>query len=110
MHVNEVFYSVQGEGPFMGSPAIFVRFQGCVKPFCAWCDTAYSQGKGKKVTSMTVENLLKKIDNIKVATTCDFVVLTGGEPMIVHELYSVVTQLTRRGHQVQIETSGKEFK
>src|SRR4030043_21735 len=45
MHVNEIFYSLQGEGVCQGLPTVFIRLAGCnlLPSFCSWCDTQYAQ-------------------------------------------------------------------
>ena len=70
--VNEVFYSLEGEGLFSGQAAVFVRLAGCTM-HCPWCDTKYAQ---KTKFNLTAEQILKKI----AAFPCKTVVLTGGEP------------------------------
>ena len=40
--VNEIFWSLQGEGAFTGTPSVFFRLQGC-SVGCPWCDTGYAQ-------------------------------------------------------------------
>ena len=40
MKINEIFYSIQGEGPSIGQPAIFIRLAGCNQN-CTFCDTKY---------------------------------------------------------------------
>ena len=41
LRLSEVFLSIQGEGPSAGTPAHFIRLQGC-DVGCRWCDTKYS--------------------------------------------------------------------
>ena len=42
--INEIFYSLQGEGYYTGTPAIFIRFSGC-NLHCPYCDTDHSEGR-----------------------------------------------------------------
>lgn len=76
--INEIFYSIQGEGYFTGTPAIFVRFSGCNLK-CPWCDTKHEEG-----TLYTKEQLEAIVDKIlKDKNTQDvLIVLTGGEPTL----------------------------
>lgn len=80
MKVNEIFYSLQGEGFLAGLPGVFVRLAGCPLR-CRWCDTKYSwdyeAGKDYEVTEVVKE--VKKYD-------CEHVVITGGEPLVTAEL------------------------
>jgi organic radical activating enzyme len=71
--INEVFYSLQGEGRHTGRAAIFVRFSGC-NLRCPFCDTDFSH-----YTEMSLGELLAAI---KPWRDCGFVVLTGGEPSL----------------------------
>lgn len=79
--INEIFFSIQGEGYFAGTPAVFVRFSGCNLK-CPWCDTKHEDGKyyTKEELEQEVENLLGK-DKPYV-----MIILTGGEPTLqLHE-------------------------
>lgn len=95
MRVNELFYSLQGEGHFTGTPALFVRFAGC-NLSCGFCDTDFHS-----FTRMTEEELLA------VAAECParHVVITGGEPTL-QLTASLVDGLHDLGFFVQIETNG----
>ncbi|MGB4110545.1 MAG: 7-carboxy-7-deazaguanine synthase QueE, partial [Desulfomonilia bacterium] len=42
MLISEIFSSLQGEGPWTGLPAVFIRLAGCVEPLCPWCDTSHA--------------------------------------------------------------------
>ena len=76
--VNEIFRSIQGEGAFAGQSAVFVRFQGC-NLSCPFCDTqAALLDFGGEL--MTPETLVDKI--AAIFKPGDFIVLTGGEPML----------------------------
>lgn len=70
--VNEIFYSIQGEGRHTGMPAVFLRLSGCSMN-CSFCDTKYAFGAGKE---MGADALLNDLAQYPVKT----VIITGGEP------------------------------
>src|SRR5215470_7068405 len=98
--IAETFYSIQGEGPTAGLPAIFVRLQGC-SVGCTWCDTKYSwdAGAGREVELGTL------LDEVG-AFPCRRVVITGGEPLESPLFAPLFTALGERGYAVEVETSG----
>ncbi len=97
--VQEVFYTLQGEGPFSGQPAVFVRLAGC-NLRCFWCDTEFESSDW----TPSLEALLDRVDT-HLTPTCDLVVLTGGEPLR-QDIRPLVGALLGRGLRVQIETAG----
>lgn len=68
--VNEIFFSIQGEGYFTGTPAVFVRFSGC-NLRCPFCDTEHKEGK-----MLSDDEIIAEIRRYPAL----HVVLTGGEP------------------------------
>jgi len=102
LELTELFYSLQGEGPFAGRPAIFVRLSRCLPPLCPWCDTAFAWAPG---TLVETDDLVEKI----IAYNCSFVVITGGEPFLQWStgLQRLEAALLSRECFVQYETSGK---
>ncbi|MCR4852149.1 MAG: 7-carboxy-7-deazaguanine synthase QueE [Prevotella sp.] len=93
--VNDIFYSLQGEGHHTGRAAAFVRFSGC-NLRCPFCDTDF-----ESFNEMTGEQIVAHIS----AFASRFVVLTGGEPSLqVDE--SLVDQLHKAGFEVAMETNG----
>jgi 7-carboxy-7-deazaguanine synthase len=97
--IQEVFYTLQGEGPFTGEPAVFVRLAGC-NLRCTWCDTDFESSTWQP----SRDELLGTIEESRTAV-CDLVVLTGGEPLR-QNISPLVEELLGRGLRVQIETSG----
>ncbi|NPA79536.1 MAG: 7-carboxy-7-deazaguanine synthase QueE [Thermotogae bacterium] len=83
--LSERFYSIQGEGPLMGTPALFLRVMGC-NLRCVWCDTPYTwdrwgisrYGKGEvsRSTDYRFQDFVRDVRRYRL------VVLTGGEPML----------------------------
>ena len=102
LEITEIFDSLQGEGPFMGRPAVFVRLSGCVPPFCPWCDTVYARNKGAMLEVRDVAGRVLDFNN-------KFVVITGGEPFLqwASGLHELEKHLLAAGCSVQYETSGK---
>ena len=98
MKVNEIFKSIQGETTFQGAPSLFIRTTGC-NLRCAWCDTRYAYDDG---TDYTVEELLKIVENYQ----CNYVVITGGEPLTQTEVPLLVERLVKNGYTVLVETNG----
>ena len=98
--INEIFYSLQGEGRWSGRPAVFVRFSGC-NLRCPFCDTDHSAH-----TPMMLSELLTEISNLKPQTFNNpMVVLTGGEPSLFVD--DVLTDaLHQAGYYIAIETNG----
>lgn len=93
--INEIFYSLQGEGYHTGMPAVFVRFSGC-NLMCSFCDTRHEEG-----TLMSDEDIVAEVAKYPAPT----VILTGGEPGLWID-GTLVDALHRAGKYVCIETNG----
>ena len=94
--INEIFYSLQGEGRNTGRAAVFIRFSGC-NLRCPFCDTDFSS-----YTEMSGDDILEAIRPWK---HCGFVVLTGGEPSLQVD-DALVDALHREGFYLAMETNG----
>jgi 7-carboxy-7-deazaguanine synthase len=109
MRINEIFYSLQGEGFLAGIPSVFVRLAGCPLR-CKWCDTKYAWDE-TEAAHYSIDKIVKMVDN----WPCRFVVITGGEPMInpdftiKQELPELVHRLKNSGKHITIETAGISF-
>ena len=95
MKINEIFYSLQGEGHYTGTPAVFVRFAGCNLK-CSFCDTDFTS-----FTEMTEDDIVREIGQYPT----NHIVITGGEPTL-QITASLVSKLHEAGKYVQIETNG----
>lgn len=117
--VNEVFETIQGEGFFTGTPAIFVRLQGCPVG-CSWCDTKHTwelleQNKVNPELVICVDGEVGRWANHSANSlisafrercfTAKHVVITGGEPCL-YDLSHLTIILNQAGYKTQIETSG----
>lgn len=100
MIINEIFYSLQGEGFLAGVPSVFIRLAGCPLR-CRWCDTKYAWDN-KAGEDYTIGDIIKTVQQM----ACKFIVITGGEPMINSNLPDLVTELKNNGKHITIETSG----
>jgi 7-carboxy-7-deazaguanine synthase len=96
--VNEIFFSIQGEGTRAGRPSLFVRLTGCPLR-CTWCDTAYAFYEG---TRRSVADVVAEV----VGYPCRLLCLTGGEPLAQPAAFGLVTSLADAGFEVVVETSG----
>ena len=93
--VNDIFYSLQGEGHNTGRAAVFIRFAGC-NLRCSFCDTEFDTYR-----EMTAEEIVASINTYSAR----FVVLTGGEPTLqVDEAF--VDLLHQHGFEVAMESNG----
>jgi len=97
MRVNEIFYSIQGEGYNTGKAAVFIRLSGCNLK-CPFCDTDFSDYK-----EMTEYDIVDTVCGLSVG--CHFVVITGGEPTIQDCTY-LIDLLHQNGYYVAMETNG----
>ena len=93
--VQELFYSLKGEGAWTGYPMFFVRLAGC-NLNCNFCDTVHDEPKTLTVTEII--NEWKK-------TPTDRVVITGGEPTL-QDLNELTKAFDRQDCWVHIETNG----
>jgi 7-carboxy-7-deazaguanine synthase len=96
--VNEVFFSIQGEGSRAGRPCVFVRLTGCPLR-CVWCDTAYAFFEGVRRDEA---GLVAELLRFPARLLC----LTGGEPLAQPAAFPFVTRLLDEGWEVTVETSG----
>ena len=95
--VNEIFYSLQGEGFWTGTPMVFVRLSGC-NLRCPFCDTDHQEGR-----PMTARDILEAVR--KEGGVCRRVCLTGGEPLLqVNQ--ELLDTLQDAGYQLHLETNG----
>lgn len=93
--VNEIFYSLQGEGCHTGTPAIFVRLSGC-NFACPFCDTDHAAG-----LLMSADEILSEV----AKHPASHVVITGGEPAMQID-DALIAALKDKGYYIQIETNG----
>lgn len=101
--VNEIFYSLQGEGVRAGTPNIFVRFSGCnltcrkeTEGFD--CDTEFVSGR-----NLTANELVQEIKSTNAE--CRWIILTGGEPTLQIDS-DLMRTLKTAGYSLAIETNG----
>lgn len=99
LEVHSVFHTIQGEGPFCGRSAVFVRLWGCNLQ-CPQCDTEYTNTN----TPYTPEKLRDAVMHAAGPKT-NLVVITGGEPLR-QNIMQFVRELIMSGFQVQVETNG----
>lgn len=98
LQLTEIFYSIQGEGQYTGTPAVFVRLAGC-NLACDFCDTDYSL---KFVAS--VADVVRKVG--QAGGECPMVILTGGEPLAQTQTRELIEALRADGRRVHIESNG----
>lgn len=99
--VNEIFYSIQGEGTRAGMPCLFIRLQGC-RLRCVWCDTPYALDHRQPQQWMTWEDLLTEVKRVQ----CRFIEFTGGEPLEQPAVIPMMSRLCDLGYTVAVETGG----
>ncbi len=95
--INEIFYSLQGEGFHSGTPAVFVRFSGC-NLHCTFCDTQHQHG-----LMMSMQEIVDEVNKYSVAP---LLILTGGEPSLFIDETFVAALKSATGKIVAIETNG----
>ena len=98
VQLAEIFYSVQGEGTWTGTPAVFVRLAGC-NLSCTFCDTDYALA------------FIAGIDDVVARVraeggACPMVILTGGEPLAQAVTPALIASLQADGRRVHIESNG----
>lgn len=98
MKINEIFYSVQGEGKQTGTPTIFIRVSGC-NLRCTYCDTQYAYYEG---TEMSINDIINEIRKYR----CNNICITGGEPLLQSDIKDLINKLTNKKYKVSIETNG----
>jgi 7-carboxy-7-deazaguanine synthase len=101
LQLAEIFYSVQGEGTWTGTPAVFVRLAGC-NLACDFCDTDYSTK-----FFAGVDEVVARVRD--AGGECPMVVLTGGEPLAQSETPALIDALRRDGRRVHVESNGTIF-
>lgn len=97
LRVNEIFYSLQGEGRWAGRAAVFVRFSGC-NLRCPFCDTDFTAYE-----EMTADDIVNRVK--AESEKCRFVVITGGEPTLQID-EALIELFHSEGYYVTIETNG----
>jgi len=99
--ISEIFLSLQGEGPSAGTPAHFLRLQGC-DVGCHWCDTKYSWDAGGG-SEMEADEIWRRA---RALGDAPLLVVTGGEPLEHPGLPDLILQALQRWTRVEVETSG----
>lgn len=114
--INEVFTTIQGEGPMIGRPCVFVRLHHCPVQ-CPGCDTHYTWDGSEKARQQGIMELTKHVQGLirppkdlnhpRTVGTLG-VVVSGGEPLLYYrnQLWAETLEFWRRQTWVQLETSG----
>ncbi|MDP3975595.1 MAG: 7-carboxy-7-deazaguanine synthase QueE [bacterium] len=100
LYIAEIFYSLQGEGPSIGKPTVFLRTAGC-NLRCDWCDEPEALKVNKKNT-LSAEQIVKQIESFGVK----HLDITGGEPMLQQKDLREVLELLPDHYYVEVETNG----
>ena len=101
--VSEIFTSFQGEGPYVGTPATFLRLYGC-NLNCEWCDTDISTYEMLSVDDVA-EILITQMEFNNIET----LIITGGEPTLQMEEVKRLIEELPDDIRIQMETNGSLF-
>jgi len=104
VRISEIFYSIQGEGRFIGTPSVFIRTSGC-NLRCVWCDTPYTSWTPEG-EDWTIKEVLREVRKYSAR----HIVITGGEPLLAAEIQELAATLKRAGAHITIETAATIFK
>ncbi|MCP5062198.1 MAG: radical SAM protein [Ignavibacteriae bacterium] len=98
LKVNEIFYSIQGEGTNAGLPCTFIRLTYC-NLRCSYCDSEYAFHEGK---DFSIDEIICEVKNYN----CNLVEVTGGEPLMQEESLILIEELCKLNYDVMLETGG----
>ena len=93
--INELVYTVEGEGANVGRPYTFLRFAGCNMK-CEFCDTDFTFARKR-----TIEDIVAEV----MRHPADWICLTGGEPLL-QNLVPLCQELRYQGYRLHVETNG----
>lgn len=99
--IAEKFVSINGEGTKAGELAVFIRFSKC-NLNCTYCDTKWANADECDAEMLSPEQIAGYV----YGTGIKNVTLTGGEPLLQKELYTITEMLAEQGNRVEIETNG----
>src|SRR6056297_264787 len=103
--INELFYSLQGEGRLAGVPTVFVRTSGC-NLRCWFCDSYHTSWEPTHAWQ-DVDEIVAEVESYEQA---EHVVLTGGEPLLHEESVALLNRLGDAGYHTTVETNGTIFR
>ncbi len=98
MRINEIFYSLQGEGIYVGTPCVFIRFAGC-NLNCHFCDTEFNTFR-----EMSEDKIIEEVKKFPA----HHVILTGGEPTLQLTI-TLLDKIHDEGKKIHIETNGTHY-
>jgi organic radical activating enzyme len=104
LKINNIFWSLQGEGLRSGTPAIFVRLSGCSLQ-CPYCDSRDAWSTGRK---MSVAGIAEAVAELKDSAPQSRLVITGGEPL-QQDLGELLDHFREKKYFVAVETNGLHF-
>ena len=103
LDVVDIFSTIQGEGPYSGTPAIFLRLGGCNLQ-CKFCDTDFEE-----YDNISLENIVSKIIALRKKHPSNLIVITGGEPLR-QPIEILCQKLLDLNFKIQIESNGTIFR
>ncbi len=103
--INELFYSLQGEGTLAGMPSVFVRTSGC-NLRCWFCDSYHTSWEPTH-GAMTLDEIVADVESHEQA---EHVVLTGGEPLVHEQSVELLERLDELGYHTTVETNGTIYR
>jgi len=104
LKINEIFWSIQGEGTFIGSPTIFIRLSGCSLR-CPYCDSRAAWEGGE---TMEIAAIAGKVADLLALYPYSCLVITGGEPL-EQDLSLLLKELRPLFLTIALETNGTLF-
>lgn len=107
LDVQEIFPTLQGEGPYVGQPSVFIRLGGC-NLACSFCDTEFESYKNISVEKI-IKETLKLAKNKSGKIIRKLIVITGGEPLR-QPIEKLCKELIKLDFLIQIETNGTIFR
>lgn len=99
LNLSEIFYSIQGESTCAGLPCIFIRLAGC-NLRCKYCDTTYGYETSFSLEPGEILQEIQKYEPVKL------VEITGGEPLLQEEVYTLFELLDKNNYKILLETNG----